>query len=315
MTEPASFSVGVGRGNGKTVLLGEHAVVYGMPAIAAGISLGATARASASTSSSIRIAEREARAGDGSELGRALEQTCAALAVGPHRIEVDVDVPLGSGLGGSAAIGVAVTRALLSLAGGSETRERVLAGAAAWEQVFHGNASGVDAAAAYAGTCIWFTKEHGPEPMFVALPLRLAICLAGPPASTKQMVESVKALGDRRPDLLGKSLAGIESLVKNARLCIEAGDLSGLGQLMNYNQMLLAGLFLSTPEIERACAVAREAGALGAKLTGAGGGGAVIALCQASAEPIESALREAGFTAFSTEIAASSLTGPMGQGT
>jgi len=57
------------------------------------------------------------------------------------------------------------------------------------------------------------------------------------------MVESVSQLGQRRPDLLGKSLAGIESLVKNARLCIEAGDCSGLGQLMNYNQMLLAGLF------------------------------------------------------------------------
>jgi mevalonate kinase len=74
---------------------------------------------------------------------------------------------------------------------------------------------------------------------------------------------------------------------------------------MNYNQMLLSGLFLSTPEIERACAVAREAGALGAKLTGAGGGGAVIALCDESSAPIEAALAEAGFKAFSTEIPAS----------
>jgi mevalonate kinase len=64
-------------------------------------------------------------------------------------------------------------------------------------------------------------------------------------------------------------------------------------------------LFLSTPEIERACAVAREAGALGAKLTGAGGGGAVIALGAESAAPIEAAFRAAGFTAFSTRIAAS----------
>jgi mevalonate kinase len=144
--------------------------------------------------------------------------------------------------------------------------------------------------------------------MFVALPLHLAVCLAGPPASTKEMVESVRTLGERRPDLLGKSLAGIESLVKNAKLCVEAGDLHGLGQLMNYNQMLLSGLFLSTPEIEKACAVAREAGALGAKLTGAGGGGAVIALCESSGKAIEQAFRAAGFQAFSTEIRAS-LTG------
>lgn len=305
MTGSAGPETGVGRGNGKIVLLGEHAVVYGMPAIAAGISLGATARATKSAVSSIRIAERRAQAGDDSELMAALQQTCQALGAGPHSVEVDVTLPLGSGLGGSAAIGVAVSRALLATLGEAETAARVLGGADAWERVFHGNPSGVDAAAAYAGGCIWFTKADGPEPLFVDLPLRLAICLAGPPASTKQMVESVQRLGERRPDLLGKSVAGIEALVKNAKLCIQAGDLTGLGQLMNYNQMLLSGLFLSTPEIERACAIARDAGALGAKLTGAGGGGAVIALCDGSPEPIEAALRDAGFSAFSTEIQAS----------
>ena len=248
---------------------------------------------------------REARSGDGSDLALALEQTCAALGVGPHRVEVRVTVPLGSGLGASAAIGVAVTRALLSAAGEAESEGRVLAGVNAWEAVFHGNPSGVDAAAALSGTCIWFTKSEGAQPIFVATPLPLAVCLAGPPASTKQMVEIVKRFGDRRPDLLGKSLAGIESLVRNARLCIEAGDLPGLGQLMNYNQMLLAGLFVSTPEIERACGIARDSGALGAKLTGAGGGGAVIALAEGRAEPIVEAWASAGFQAFTTEVKAS----------
>jgi mevalonate kinase len=309
MNAPRNNLGSTGRGNGKTVLLGEHAVVYGMPAIAAGISLGATAHAIAAERGAIRIGERTCVAGDDSELSRALEQVCGELGAGPHSVEVEVNLPLGSGLGGSAAIGVAVARALLAARGEQESEARVLAGAAAWERVFHGNPSGVDAAAAYSGSCIWFTKAGGPQPMFVGAPLELAICLAGPPASTKQMVENVRHLGERRPDLLGKSLAGIEALVKNARLCIEAGDRSGLGQLMNLNQMLLAGLFLSTPEIERACAVAREAGALGAKLTGAGGGGAVIALAEASAAPLEAAFRDAGFTAFSTRIAASLAAG------
>lgn len=303
------MSRGFGRGHGKTVLLGEHAVVYGMPAIAAGISLGVSATAEPSERSSIRVAELRAESGDGTELSLALERVHAALGAAPHRLEVDVELPLGSGLGGSAAIGVAVTRALLEATGELETASRVLAGAAAWEQVFHGNASGVDAAAAYGGGCIWFTKANGPEPLVVAVPLKLVICLAGPPASTKQMVDDVRRLGERRPDLLAKSLSGIESLVKNARLCIEAGDLRGLGQLMNYNQMLLSGLFLSTAEIERACAVARDAGALGAKLTGAGGGGAVVALCEADAAPIERALREAGFRVFCCEVSSSASSG------
>jgi mevalonate kinase len=304
-TRDATEAVALGHGKGKTVLLGEHAVVYGIPAIAAGISLGATARAQPAEAFSIRIGERSARPGDGSDLGRAFEQVCGALGARPHRVEVDVDLPLGSGLGGSAAIAVAVARALLAAVMEPETEARVLDAAAEWERVFHGNASGVDAAAAYFGACIWFTKAQGPEPIRVRTPLRLAICLAGPPASTKQMVESVRQLGDRKPDLLAKSLSAIEALVKNARLCIEAGDLSSLGQLMNLNQMLLSGLFLSTPDIERACAVAREAGALGAKLTGAGGGGAVIALAGDSAAPIEAAFTAEGFTAFSAEIAAS----------
>ncbi|MDF3071369.1 MAG: hypothetical protein K0R38_6970 [Polyangiaceae bacterium] len=290
---------GTGRGNGKTLLLGEHAVVYGMPAIAAGIRLGAVATAVRGDAFALRVGAHA-----GPELRAALEAAAGALGVGPHRVEVEASVPLGSGLGGSAAIGVAVARALLSAQGEAETPERVLTAAGAWEKVFHGNPSGVDAAAAYSGGCIYFTKAAGIEPLFVAVPLRLVVCLAGPPASTKEMVESVQRLGERRPDLLAKSLSGIESLVKNARLCIEAGDVRGLGQLMNYNQMLLSGMFLSTPEIERACAVARESGALGAKLTGAGGGGAVIALCEDTA-PIEAALKSDGFSAFSTEIGAS----------
>src|SRR5207344_344675 len=135
-------------------------------------------------------------------LSAALEQICRVLGAGPQQVEVDVTLPLGSGLGGSAAIGVAVARALLSGLGEAETPARVLEGANAWEQVFHGNPSGVDAAAAYAGGCIWFTKADGIEPLFVAVPLKLVIALAGPPASTKQMVESVARLGQRRPDLL-----------------------------------------------------------------------------------------------------------------
>ena len=94
-------------------------------------------------------------------------------------------------------------------------------------------------------------------------------------------------------------MAGVHSLVENAALCLTAGDLSGLGKLMDYNQMLLAGLFLSTPEIETACHLAREAGALGAKLTGAGGGGAVIAVAD-DPDTIVDAWAQQGITGFVT---------------
>ncbi|HYP90745.1 MAG TPA: mevalonate kinase, partial [Polyangiaceae bacterium] len=125
-----------------------------------------------------------------------------------------------------------------------------------------------------------------------------------PPASTKLMVEAVARQRERRPELFEKTLEAIRALVANAKLCLEAGDLPGLGSLMNYNQMLLSGMFVSTEGIERCCALAREAGALGAKLTGAGGGGAVIALCDGDSEPILAAWRSASIECFGSCVRA-----------
>ena len=292
------------RANGKVILLGEHAVVYGVPAIAAGIERGVQAEAERAASASIVIGERSAEAGDGSELCAAFGALLSALGAPPMAARASLEIPAGSELGASAALGVALARAVLAALGEPEERGRVLGAAAAWEGLFHGNPSGVDAAAAASNGCIWFEKGHSPEPIALGCDLVLAVGLAGPPASTKLMVEGVARLRERRPALVEKSLEGIRALVKNARLCLEAADVPGLGSLMNYNQMLLSGLFVSTEGIERCCALAREAGAFGAKLTGAGGGGAVVALCDRDFEPILQAWRGAGIECFGSHVRA-----------
>jgi mevalonate kinase len=94
--------------------------------------------------------------------------------------------------------------------------------------------------------------------------------------------------------------------VKNARLAIEAGDSKAVGQLMDLNQMLLSGLFVSTPEIEQMCGTARAAGAFGAKLTGAGGGGSVVALVESTAvgAKVVDAWKKDGFDGFVTTASA-----------
>lgn len=243
-------------------------------------------------------------AGDGSEVARGLEALLEALGAQKLAIEVDLELPAGCGLGASAAIGVASARAVLEVTepGSTPSFERVFAAAMAWERVFHGNPSGVDAATSTSGGCIQYSRTEGVERVELGRALPLVIAVAGPPASTREMVELVARLKERRPELVQKTLDGVSSLVKNARHCLSSGDLPGLGQLMNLNQMLLSGLHVSTEAIERACALARDAGALGAKLTGAGGGGAVVALADLDPEPVLRAWRNEGFECFSAEV-------------
>jgi mevalonate kinase len=301
-----------GHACGKTILLGEHAVVYGVPAIAVGIDRGVRARAverpDGPSTLSVRSWNISVTDDDpANDLGRALRALLEALRGegAPSRafaIELESELPPGGGLGCSAAMGVAIARAVAP--GASD--DAVQARAMAWEQVFHGTPSGIDAAVAARGGCVCFRRGHPIEPVHVrGAPLHLCIGSTGIASSTREMVESVASLRARRPEIVDKSFEGIRSLVSNARHAIEAGDATALGRLMDLNQMILSGLLVSTPEIERMCELARGAGALGAKLTGAGGGGSVVALVPnaAVAEAVVAAWRGDGLDGFATSVA------------
>jgi len=120
------------------------------------------------------------------------------------------------------------------------------------------------------------------------------------------MVEAVARMHARQPSVTQKTFDAIRAVVQNARLAVEAGDLAALGKLLDLNQMLLAGLLVSTQEIEAMCEMARGEGALGAKLTGAGGGGCVVALAEtrADADRILAGWARIGRAGFVTEVAA-----------
>jgi mevalonate kinase len=296
------------RASAKVILLGEHAVVYGSPALAAALDRGATATAERAERDRLTLGERTVTGGDGSDVASAFQALRESLGAPPQVVTTTLEIPAGAGLGASAALGVALARAVLESAEprvelrAPDVRKRVLAAAAAWENVFHGNPSGIDAAASECGGCIQYSRETGAEPVPLARPLPLVVAVAGPPASTREMVESVARLARRRPEIVAKAMSGITSLVKNARLCVEAGDMPGLGKLMDLNQMLLSGLMVSTEGIERACETARRAGALGAKLTGAGGGGCVIALADLDPEPVLAAWKNEGLECFAATV-------------
>ena len=298
----------IGRASGKVILLGEHAVVHGVTAIAAGIDRGATATATTSAQNALSL-NGEPLASS-SDLVRALGEVQEDLGAPPSDVAITLEVPAGAGLGASAAMGVATVRALAQLYALDLSEQRLFRVAQTWERVFHGNPSGVDVAAAQHPRPIRFSKVTEPEPLLIKKPLRLLIAQAGPPASTKRMVEDVARLKSRNPTQFDKTLEAIAALVENATLLLRSGDLSAVGKLLDLNHMLLAGWMLSTKDLENACRLARSAGALGAKLTGAGGGGCVIALAgeahdedaEARARDILGAWKSQEIPCFSAEI-------------
>lgn len=293
-------------GRGKVILLGEHAVVYGRPALAAGIERGARARVTSQGVMELVLSpwDRVVTPGQKDELSRAFAAVIAEQpGAAPARIEIDVELPAGAGLGCSAALGVAVVRALASAAGEAPSDEEIARRALAWEKVFHGNPSGIDNTMAAHGGIAVYRRDRPLERVRPRKPLRLVIGDSGESASTRLMVESVARQREREPVKADKTLDAIAALVQNAKLAIEEGDIRALGQLMDMNQMLLGSLMLSTPALEEMCAVAREAGAVGAKLTGAGGGGCMIALVadEASGERVRGAIERTGRRAFVAE--------------
>jgi mevalonate kinase len=298
-----------GAASGKVILLGEHLVVYGAPALASGIDRGARAEAELlpeGSPSELALAGEVFREDpDAPDMrARAFARLLAAGARPPPlRVTAESDLPPGGGLGSSAALGVAIGRAVNALTHLAPSPPETAAGSAlaantealrraeAWELVFHGRPSGIDTAASATGGCLRYMRKGGITQMSsVALGRDIVLCvgLSGEHASTEAMVASVARLKDRHPDSFERTLVGVTSLVENAALAIESGDIRALGKLMDLNQMLLAGLMVSTESIEVLCSTARAAGALGAKLTGAGGGGAVIALIGESDESDES---------------------------
>ncbi|HKU42773.1 MAG TPA: mevalonate kinase [Polyangiales bacterium] len=274
-----------GIGHGKIILLGEHSVVYGRPALAVAIARGCRASAEPAAESSllvepwgVRVFAHRPETEERSENLREAFRRVSEHYAQPLAVVARMEIPGGAGLGGSAAMSVAVIRACDAAVGVSRNDAEILEISLEWERVFHAYPSGVDSAMATRGGVALYRKGE-PMSMVAALPgVVLAVAHSGEERQASTTISSVKRQHDANPTKLNMVFDAIGELVERGRAALERGELADLGYCMNRNQALLSALLVSTAKLEELCQRARDAGALGAKLTGAGGGGCMIAL-------------------------------------
>jgi mevalonate kinase len=295
-----------GFGGGKVILLGEHAVVHGTSAIAAGLARGVTSVALRADRDALTIAPWGRTIGPdetrNDPLARAFSAVLSAYVDRPPlQVEVNVGLPPGAGLGCSAAIAVSIVDAIDRTLGVERTRVGVGEQALRWERVFHGTPSGIDNAVAALGGLIRFERGHGAARLATPTPLHLVVAQSGERSETKDMVAQVARRVQSEPRQTREWFSEVDALVVRAEIAIEQADTIGLGRCLDRNHEVLRALGLSTPRIEALCQTAKAAGALGAKVTGAGGGGCIVALGEnaAHAEGIRDAL---GAVAFVEEV-------------
>ncbi len=292
---------------GKIILIGEHAVVYGQPAIAVPVTQ-VQARAIVTAQPGGREFQVRAPATGvdspwealppENPLRAALAGVCRTLGVTripAGSLKIVSTIPLAAGLGSGAAVSVAVIRALSAFLGQRLPDEQVNALAYEVEKIHHGTPSGIDNTVVTYARPVYFVRGQPVETFRVRRPFTLVIGDTGIPAPTKEAVGDVRRGWQAEPQRYERLFAALGSLTRAARQAIEGGHPRRLGPLMNEAHDLLGEMGVSSPELDRLVQAARQAGALGAKLSGGGRGGNMIALVEPEgAEAVSLAMRKAG---------------------
>jgi mevalonate kinase len=289
----------------KVILFGEHAVVYGQPALAVPVSsLRVTVSVTPAVAPTFAAGEwtrdfpHDIRVEQLTDPVLRMAKSTAShlgIEVPPARYEIASQIPVASGLGSGAAVSAAVGRAIAAAAGTSITDDALNALVYEIERIHHGTPSGIDNTVIVYEKPVYFVRGKPIEMFSVAIPLNLLIADTGRSALTKESVGDVRKLADTQPDFALPRIAQIGRIVNAARNAISSGNLNAMGQLMADNHTLLRDLTVSSPELDKLVEAALSAGAIGAKLSGGGRGGNMIALISPETEQaVRAALIDAG---------------------
>ena len=301
-----------GIGHGKIILLGEHSVVYGRHAVAVPAPVNIRTKVQDTEDEILLMIPSwgvEYRLDKNPEKRQSFEKPAGlildqmGLSKQGMKIEVFSDIPRGMGLGGSAAIAVSIIKALNNHFKLTLNQDEINQMALESEKIAHGNPSGIDNTMATYGHPLIFRNGDNPliEPLNINETFSILIGFSSTEGLTAKTVGIVRDLWKKNPGVYEKIFDEIDSLALQSIQAIQNDDFELLGQLMNMNHGLLNTLQVSTPELERLIMIARESGALGAKLTGGGGGGAVIALCK-DIDITKSAIESEGYETLVVEI-------------
>lgn len=293
---------------GKVILFGEHAVVYGRPSLVSAIDRRIYVSLETRDDNKIAISSNaeprdlsfpvgELRTADGFPYIRkavelAFERTGRESGLD---IEISSEIPPASGLGSSASVSVATIMAVCGALGTEISKEELAKLGHRVEFEVQGAASPTDTAVTTFGGVL-FVEPEKEEHQRIDVSLPLVVGYTGIERSTGALVENVRALKEKSPEIVDPIIENIGRITVEAKYRIENGE--DIGELMNTNHGLLVELGVSSPELDSLVKAALDAGARGAKITGAGGGGCMIAYAPDSREAVANAIEKLGFRAF-----------------
>lgn len=301
-------------GFGKVILFGEHFVVYGIPSIAAAIGSRTTATIAKHNGKGVVIDDcrpetpgyKKEKAGQQQE---SLALILKAMGIGPStplKITLAGDLVAASGIGASAASCVAIARALAAHFGREMTDDEINAVAFEGEKGYHGTPSGVDNSVSTFGGLIWFKKGQPNVIEKIKLKRAVEIVMAdtGITTDTVKAVEGVRQRKESQPEKYVTLFKEAEKLAYDARRALESYDLQKVGKLMGENHRLLQEIGVSCKELDRLVRLALDNGAIGAKMTGSGLGGNIVALTPGRElqEKVAKVIESEGFKVLRTKI-------------
>ena len=310
--------MGTGSGFGKTILFGEHFVVYGLPALASALGSKTDARVEKIPEKGYKLNDNRPEV-SGYKKKKFDEQTVSignvikfmGLDLDKQGIEITLagDLVCASGVGASAASCVSLARAINEEFALGWDDNKINEAAYEGEKGYHGTPSGLDNTASTFGGLVYFMKnlEGGPntmETIKLSTPVELVIASSGMTANTKDVVADVRKMKDENPKWFENIVIEYKKVISDGRKALEDADFQIVGDLMNKNHELLNKITVSNDVLDKMVKIARDAGALGSKVTGTGRGGNMISLTPGTEiqNKVAQALEDAGHRVWKTII-------------